>query len=160
MRALGLKQPVVLGHSYGGAVALAYGLRFPDAVAGIVALAPVCFPELRLEQMLFGPRTAPVAGPLLSDALAPTVDPTLLPLLWNAMFLPQVMPKPFADRFPFGFAGRSAQVIAEGEDALALWPALSRSALAYPSCRVPVRILAGDADLVVGMLQRARSPHR
>ncbi|MCJ2009917.1 alpha/beta fold hydrolase [Methylobacterium sp. J-092] len=149
VRSLGLHRPVIVGHSYGGAVALAYGLLYPDDVAGIVALAPVCFPELRLEQVLFGPRAAPVSGPVLSRALGASADPTLLPMLWNAMFLPQTMPKAFAEAFPFGFAGRSGQIVAEAEDALSLWVALSRSATAYATCRVPVRILAGDADIVV-----------
>ncbi len=149
VRDLGLTHPVILGHSYGGAVALAYGMLFPDAVTGIVALAPVCYPELRLEQILFGPRALPLSGPVLSDALGASGDPTLLPMLWNAMFLPQTMPKGFAEAFPFGFAGRPGQIVAEAEDALSLWGGLSRSAASYPSCRVPVRILAGDADIVV-----------
>ena len=145
----GLRRPVILGHSYGGAVALAYGMLHPEAVSGVVALAPVCFPELRLEQILFGPRAAPLAGPLLSDAFGASTDPALLPLLWNAMFLPQTMPRAFAEAFPFGFAGRPGQIVAEAEDALSLWAALSRSAAAYATCRVPVRILAGVADIVV-----------
>lgn len=149
VRSLGLTRPVILGHSYGGAVALAYGMLFPDAVAGIVALAPVCYPELRLEQVLFGPRAMPVSGPILSDALGVAADPTLLSMLWNAMFLPQPMPKGFAEAFPFGFAGRPGQIVAEAEDSLSLWGGLSRSAASYASCRVPVRILAGDADIVV-----------
>ena len=149
VRSLGLRRPVILGHSYGGAVALAYGMLHPEAVSGVVALAPVCFPELRLEQILFGPRAAPLAGPLLSDAFGASADPALLPLLWNAMFLPQTMPRAFAEAFPFGFAGRPAQIVAEAEDALSLWAALSRSAAAYATCRVPVRILAGVADIVV-----------
>ena len=149
VRSIGLSRPVILGHSFGGAVALAYGLRFPDEVAGVAALAPICFPELRLEQVLFGPRAMPLAGPMLSNALGTVSDPALLPLLWNAMFLPQTMPEAFAHGFPFGFAGRPAQIVAEGEDALALWPGLSRSAAAYGSCRVPVHILCGGADLVV-----------
>ena len=148
-QALGLHRPIILGHSYGGAVALAYGMLYPDSVTGILALAPVCFPELRLEQVLFGPRAAPVSGPILSDTLGASADPALLSLLWNAMFLPQTMPRAFAEAFPFGFAGRPGQIVAEAEDALSLWAALSRSAAAYSTCRVPVRILAGGADIVV-----------
>ena len=62
VQALGLSRPVICGHSYGGAVALAYGLAYPDEVSGIVALAPICFPEPRLEHLLFGPRAVPAAG--------------------------------------------------------------------------------------------------
>lgn len=149
VRTLGLHRPVVLGHSFGGAVALAYGLLYPDEVRGIVALAPICFPEPRLEHVLFGPRAVPGAGDALSSLLHRTSDPALLRLLWEAMFLPRVMPEGFRCNFPFAVAARPARLVANGEDAASLGPGLWRSAAAYPSYRVPVRILAGDGDLVV-----------
>lgn len=42
--ALGAKRPIVLGHSYGGLVALCWGLLGPDDVAGIAAISPVAMP--------------------------------------------------------------------------------------------------------------------
>lgn len=146
---LGLRRPVILGHSFGGAVALAYGMLHPEEIAGVVALAPICFPEPRLEQVLFGPRALPFGGDALSALLAASSDRMLLPLLWNAMFFPEAMPPRFARDFPFDLAGRPGQITAEGEDAGWLWPALTRSVLGYPSLHRPVRILGGSADLVV-----------
>ena len=148
VRAFGLERPIIVGHSFGGAVALAYGLQFPDEIAGVVALAPICFPEPRLEHLLFGPRAGP-GGQAASDLLQRTVDPALLPLLWNAMFLPATMPPGYAAANPFGLAGTADQLVAEGEDAAGLMAGLTRNALAYATCRVPVRILGGDSDLVV-----------
>ena len=149
MSALGLIRPTIVGHSAGGAVALAYSMLFPDDVSGVVALAPICFPEPRLEQMLFGARATLFAGPVLAEASRVGGDPLLLPTLWRAMFLPQSMPSRLEQEFPFAFAGRPAQMVAEAEDSLALGPGLVRSAFAYPTCRVPVEILGGDADMVV-----------
>ena len=149
MSVLGLRRPAVVGHSAGGAVALAYGMLFPDDVAGIVALAPICFPEPRLEQMLFGPRATLFAGPVLATGSRMSTDSVLLPTLWRAMFLPQRMPPRFEKGFPFAFAGRPAQMVAEAEDSMALGPGLLRSAFSYSTCRVPVEILGGDADIVV-----------
>jgi pimeloyl-ACP methyl ester carboxylesterase len=37
---LGIVRPWLLGHSDGGSIALLYAARFPDAVAGIVVIAP------------------------------------------------------------------------------------------------------------------------
>ena len=156
VRALGLDRPVVCGHSFGGAVALAYAMAHPDEIAGAVALAPICFPEPRLEQVLFGARAVPVAGDLLSRAMSATLDPPMLGSLWRAMFLPQPMPEAFAEGFPFDRARRPAQMVSEAENALALWPDLARSALGYAGCRAPVRILSGTADIVVnGLTQGA-----
>ena len=152
VRALDLHRPVIVGHSFGGAVALSYAMSFPDEIAGVVALAPICFPELRLEQMLFGPRAVPMLGDALAFTGGAAVDTALLPLLWRTMFLPQAMPARFAAEFPFAWARRPAPMIANGEDAAALWPAMARSAMGYAGCRVPVHILGGDADIVVGNL--------
>lgn len=156
VRQLGLHRPVILGHSFGGAVALAYGMLHPEEIAGVVAVAPICFPEPRLEQMLFGPRALPFGGDQLSRILGATSDRALLPLLWNAMFLPGTMPEHVARCFPFDLAARPAQITAEGEDAGWLWPGLTRSMLAYPALHVPVRLLAGDADLVVSTALNAQ----
>jgi pimeloyl-ACP methyl ester carboxylesterase len=144
--ALGLRRPIVCGHSYGGAVALAMALAYPDLVGSVVALAPICFPEPRLEHVVFGPRT--IAG----REAASWIDPLLLPILWNAMFLPQLMPKPFAGGFPFALAGKPSQIVAEGEGANQLPLDLVRSVSAYAGCRVPVHFLTGSADIVVNPL--------
>lgn len=147
--ALGLERPVVIGHSFGGATALAYAIQFPEATRGVVALAPIVFPEARLEQALFGPRASALFGSALNMVLSAGLDPFVLPILWRANFLPQQMPARYAAAFPFGKAGSAGQTEAEGEDAAMLNVGLSRSSLNYPSCRTPVRILAGDRDMVV-----------
>jgi pimeloyl-ACP methyl ester carboxylesterase len=149
VKSLGLRRPVIIGHSHGGAVALAYAIQFPADVAGVVALAPIAFPELRLEHWLFAPRGLPAIGPALNRLVSASVDPVLLPLLWRAMFMPQPIPDRFAAVFDFAKAARPAQTEAEGEDAISLNIGLVRSALSYAACHTPVRILGGDRDLVV-----------
>src|ERR1700761_1114251 len=49
--ALGLDRPVVVGHSFGATVALAYRLQFPADTAGVVAVSPIAAPEVRLEHL-------------------------------------------------------------------------------------------------------------
>ncbi len=152
---LGVERPVVVGHSFGGAVAMAMALEFPDEVAGVVALAPVAFPEPRPELMMFGPRAAPLGGIWLSLVSAPA-DALLLPVLWNTMFLPHRMPPAFREGFPFGLAAGRSQTRADGQDATAMLASLTRSAMRYPACRVPVHILQGDRDLVVNPFVHGR----
>ncbi len=150
-RATGMRRPTIVGHSFGGAVALAHGMAFPDETGGVVAISPICFPEVRLEHVLFGLRAAPFAAEVLAPALRLT-DPVTLPILWPAMFLPQAMPDSFAAGFPFALAGRADRLVADGENANALFGDLTRSAAAYGSCRVPVHILCGSADIVTNPL--------
>ncbi len=58
-QALDLKAPQLVGRSLGGAVALAAAMSEPEAAA--VALAPICFPEPRLKQALFGQWAMPAS---------------------------------------------------------------------------------------------------
>lgn len=53
---LGTRRRIIVGHSFGGLVALAYAEQFPDAVSRLVLLSPIAFPEVRLEHSQFGPR--------------------------------------------------------------------------------------------------------
>ena len=46
LRMLAVPAPVIVGHSFGGAVALAIARDRPDEITSVVALAPICFPEL------------------------------------------------------------------------------------------------------------------
>lgn len=147
-RALGLDRPVVIGHSFGSTVAVAYGLEFPSETTGVVAVSPIALPEPRLEHLVFGPRGL-IGARTLNAGLNASIDRALLPLLWNAMFLPQAMPQRFADQFPFEIAGRAAQTRAEGQDALGLNIGLGLSLMNYWRCSVPVEVIVGDADKVV-----------
>lgn len=145
---MGVERPVVIGHSFGGAVAMAYALQFPTDVAGIVALAPIAFPEPRLEHFLFGWRAAPVMGDWLSAMVTP-IDELLLPALWGGMFAPQTMTPAFAAGFPFDVGSSRREMKADAEEAVAMITDLTRSAMSYWSCRAPVRVLQGERDAVV-----------
>ena len=153
---VGLERPLLVGHSFGGTVALAYAILYPQAVSGLVALAPMCLPEVRLETFLLGPRSAPFLGDGLASVLGVTADLAMLQTLWRTMFLPQAMPAPFSANFPFALAARFDQMVAEGEDAVALLPALVPMAMSLAGCRVPTRILGGTADIVVNNATQGR----
>lgn len=152
---LGVVRPVVIGHSFGGAVATAWGLQFPDDVAGIVALAPIAFPEPRLEQIMFGLRALPGTGLWMNAAAAP-LDSVVMPVLWNGMFLPQPMTPAFRAGFPFDKAGGRSQLKADGEEALLMARDLARSAMAYATAKVPLTVLQGDRDAVVNPMMHGR----
>lgn len=153
--ALGLVRPVIIGHSFGGAVAMALALGWPESVSGAVLVAPIAFPEPRLEIMMFGARAVPVTGDWVSIMAGPT-DAMMLPSLRNGMFLPQKMTPAFREGFPFDLASGRTQLQADGQDSLAMIESLSRSAARYASCQVPIHVLQGDQDLVVNPMLHGR----
>lgn len=58
LRAMRLERPILVGHSDGAAIALAFAGAVPDAVRGVVAIAPHSFPE---------PRTAAAIAEQIAD---------------------------------------------------------------------------------------------
>jgi pimeloyl-ACP methyl ester carboxylesterase len=141
-----VERPLLVGHSFGGMVALAWAAAWPGEVAGLVLVGPMMRPEFRLmEHLLLAPRATPGAGPLLNAASQESLDPALLKTLQKTMFLPQPVPERWERGFPDELVLDS--MVAEGEDAAAL---LTPSALIdIPRIAAPAHILYGGEDRVV-----------
>jgi pimeloyl-ACP methyl ester carboxylesterase len=154
---LGIGTPVLVGHSIGGTVALAYARAWPEEVRGLVLLAPPAYPELRpIEHTYLSPRAAPWFGPLVSRAAHDMVDPAVLPLLQKAMFAPQDIPDYWATGFPHAQVLRPEQMTANGED-ISEQPALAALAMTYRAIPTPTVILTGDKDGIVNPSRHARA---
>src|SRR4029079_10965862 len=106
---LGINRPIVLGHSWGAAVALALGLNHPDAVRRLVLLSGYYYPTLRAD-VLFSSLTAiPILGDLLRYSVSPLIGRAMLPLLLKGMFAPLPVPPRFTKSFPRDMPVRPGQ---------------------------------------------------
>lgn len=77
LKQLGVKKAVLVGHSYGGSVALKYTLEYPDDVAGVVLIAPAAYP-LGIQNLLLYLPDIPLIGPLvLQTFLVPVGRPAV-----------------------------------------------------------------------------------
>jgi pimeloyl-ACP methyl ester carboxylesterase len=156
VRSLGLKDPIIVGQSFGGALTLDYALLFPEEIRGAVVISPIAFPEFRLEHLLFGPRAMVGLGDVIAFGPGPAMDALLLPILWRAMFAPQPMPERFRDHYPFAMAGGPSQMLAVGEEAVLALPDLTTASGQLWRCKTPIQVLAGEADVVASPYRHAR----
>jgi pimeloyl-ACP methyl ester carboxylesterase len=147
---LGIERPILVAHSFGALVALAYAELYPREPAALVLAAPLAFPEPRpVEHGLLAPRAAPMMGPFLSAMAAATVDRVLIEGLQALMFFPQPVPSEWKATFPYDQILSAEGMVAQGEDAAAILPMAPASLIDLQAVRVPVHILMGTADRIV-----------
>jgi pimeloyl-ACP methyl ester carboxylesterase len=145
---LGLDRPILIGHSWGGALALAYAQEFPADTAGVLVLAGWSHPARAATLWVAGLPSVPVIGGLMSRALAPALAGGLVRDIIAQLFAPEPVPASFAD-FPLDLALRPSQLRANAEDLAALNADVARLRPGYKQITVPVEILTGGADKIV-----------
>lgn len=158
-RDLGIERPVVVGHSWGALVALELALNHPDAVSGLVVLSGYYDATVRYDVPLVAASAIPGVGDLLRYTVSPVLGAALLPLNIKAMFSPQPVPPQFKRDFPYGFPVRPWQIRAESQDAVTMMPAAIDMHQRFGDLRLPVFIMAGTKDRVVGHESHANWLH-
>ncbi len=155
---LGVERPLIVGHSYGGLVALAYAEGFPDSVSHLVLVAPLAFPEVRLlEHSMLAPRSIPFFGPLLSGVADAIVDRALLKLVHKLMFAPQEVPASWEESYPYDLMLDPGAMVREGEDAAAIIPMAPAGNIDIASIRTPAYVLTGTSDKIVDYKRHAQA---
>lgn len=146
---LGVRNPIVLGHSYGGAVALAWGLGRPDDTAALIIVSGASNPWPGGLGLLYGVTSSALGGatvvPLIS-AFAPesTVDTAL-----DGIFAPQSAPEGYGDYVGAGLTLRRESFRANAQQVNSLRPHIVEMSQRYNTLSMPVEILHGTADDVV-----------
>lgn len=148
LEALGVQRPVLLGFSYGGAVALSYALQYPDAVAALVLVSPATHPWRRREPLPFGVADAPVVGPLLKHTIVAPAGMMLKDSAVQSTFAPAPVPPAF-EAAPVALGLRPNDYAATAREIRALDSFLRQQVPQYPGLRLPVAIIVNDADTSV-----------
>ena len=158
---LGGEAPIVLGHSWGVLVALAYALGYPHQTASIVLLGGYAFPEPRPELEMMGIFRVPLLGALLRNTIAPfAMRLAMRRALRDVVFAPNPIPQRFTREFPLELGYRPSQIRALAEETLMLRPAAAALSRRYRDVAVPVVILAGESDRLLHARHHAIRLHQ
>lgn len=149
MTRIGVRRPIVLGHSWSGALATAYALAFPDDVGGLVLLAPVTHRWPGGIGAINHVIAAPLIGPLIAYTLIMPSGYLLLAPGTNSVFAPQAPPPDYAARTGVAMLLRPREFIANARDLDVLKECVTRQSPRYGEIKVPVSIVAGDRDPIV-----------
>lgn len=146
---LGVARAVLVGHSWGGALALTFALDHPDCTAGLVVLAPPTHPWPRRATWFYELAALPYAGWLFAHTLALPFGALLIGPALAAAFLPQAPPRGYLTRAASLLVLRPRTFLANARDVAHLKAFLARQAARYPALTPPLTILTGDRDTVV-----------
>lgn len=160
LRRLGVRRPILVGHSWGTLVTLNMALDHPDEVAGLLLMSGYYYPEMRADIPVFGGPAVPGIGDLMRYTLSPLVGRAIAPKLIQRLFAPRQVPKAFREGFPVSLALRPWQIRAAAQDTVAMLPGAAALRPRLERVRMPTFILAGTDDGVVDLSRHPRWLHR
>ncbi len=147
-KALGAERPIIVGFSFGGAVALTHALEHgADTGALVLINSPAMEWPGRIDFLFRWPGW-PVVGPLLVRTIAMPVGLAQLKSAAAAVFAPEPMPANFSAS-PASLGLRPGSFLMTAAERRVLKPALRAQMPRYRRLRIPVIILAGEADRTV-----------
>lgn len=143
------RQAIVVGHSYGGAVALRLALDHPERVKGLVLLAPTTHDwgggGIAWYNRLAGP---PIVGPVFSQ-FAPIAGPGAVKSGIDGVFDPNDAPENYYENSGLGLLFRPPHFRANAKDMNALREELAAQQDRYPDLGMPVILFSGAQDTVI-----------
>lgn len=147
--ALGAEKPVIVGQSYGGAVALAYALAYQDEMSGLVLLAPVSHKWPGGVAWYNRVSGWPVAGVLLRRLVIPLYARLAAEPGVKKSFGPNTAPENYYGDSGLALLFRPADFKANAEDLRTLKPQIVDMSTRYGEIRIPTTIMTGASDPTV-----------
>ena len=147
--ALGVERPIVVGQSFGGAVALRYALDYQNEMAGLVLLAPVSHEWPGGVDWHNHAATAPLAGFLFRRLLIPAYGALVARGAVEESFAPNEPPQNYYERAGVALLFRARDFKANATDIVHLKGEIREQQDRYAELKLPVAIAVGEADETV-----------
>lgn len=156
---LGIKDPILVGHSWGGAVALAYALLYPHDISALVLLAPAAYSDHRHDAPLGLLLRLPLLNDVCITMLKPILGRRLLKKSLKDAFSPDPVPDDYLKSAATGWLDRK-HLKAFIKDDVMVDSSLRQLSPQYRKIDAPVIIVTGDSDLTVLPEQNAFNLHK
>lgn len=152
---LGAQKPIVLGHSYGGAVAAAWAVHHPDDIAALVMVAGVSHPWEGGIDTLYKVLGHPIGAALLVPLITAWVPDSYVQNAIASVFEPQQPPNGYDAHFGPAKTLRRNTLRVNARERIGLEEQIIALAPNYPALALPIEIVHGSADVTVGVAVHA-----
>lgn len=144
---IGVTNPLVLGQSYGGTVALAWALQEPPAALVLISSPSLPWPgELDIWYRITATRIGrTILVPLASAFVAQDYVRRAI----DGVFSPQSPPSGYADHLGIDLTLRRISMATNIMQINALRPQVEKMQINYPALTLPIELVHGDADTIV-----------
>jgi pimeloyl-ACP methyl ester carboxylesterase len=149
MDALGMESAIIVGHSFGGAVAASFAVLHPEKTEGLLLLAPATHPWPGGVDWHYNLTATPVIGPIFAHTIAPIAGRLRMENAISAVFAPNPKPADYVANAAPTLVLRPAAFRYNAIDVANLHAYVSRMATRYREIKVPTVIISGDRDDVV-----------
>jgi pimeloyl-ACP methyl ester carboxylesterase len=147
---LQLGRPVVVGHSLGGAVALALALEHPERVAGLALIAPLTHAPEHVPPVFKGLMIrSSLARKLVAWTVATPSSIARSKAMLGHVFGPEPVPSDFATRAGGLLSLRPSQFLSASADLQAVPERLPAIEARYAELTLPVSVLFGKDDRIL-----------
>ncbi|WP_240789470.1 alpha/beta fold hydrolase [Pseudooceanicola onchidii] len=150
-RALRLDRPIVLGQSFGGAVAMTWAVDHPDDISAVVDVSGATYPWPGDLDRLYATMAKPVIGPALAWTIGAWVSRGYIDRAIAGVFAPQNEPSGYASYIGAPLVIRPHSLIANAQQRTELREELRALAPRYGTLTLPIEIVHGDADDTVSL---------
>ncbi len=146
---IGISRAVIVGHSWGAAVASAYAVRFQSATAGLLLLAPATHPWPGGVDWYYGVATTPVVGTIFRYTLVMPIGLLQLSAALKDVFGPTPVPAAYTAGAGISLVLRPDEFLANAQDVGGLKANVIAMSPHYREITAPTIIIAGAEDSVV-----------
>ena len=150
-RNLGAEKPIVMGQSYGGAVALAWAVHHPDAISALVPVAAASNPWTTPLDPFYRVTSHWLGSRLVIPMITAFVPDSHVKKVVEEVFEPQSAPHGYASHFGPSMTLRRRSLRINAAQRASLKEEITDLHTRYPDITAPTEIVHGTADDTVGL---------
>ncbi|WP_414086262.1 alpha/beta fold hydrolase [Rhizobium sp. BR 314] len=145
----GIKSAIIIGHSFGGAIAAAFGMRHPDRTEGLLFLAPATHPWPGGVDWYYTLAAMPILGWLFTHLVVMPIGLRRVETGTLSIFHPNARPADYIMKTAPELVLRPHTFRNNATDVVNLLAYVSTHAPRYNEIKAPTVIITGDSDDIV-----------